>query len=218
MHLAVTAKDPAQEGLAVIVYGKLFARSQFQAAVSGNVYGPYYDGPGAGNAPVPLDDLVGDPAGGVDVDIPVNAQSGGLSFTTTGVYPVQAFLEDNGVRVGQTLTTFIVYVGKDASTLRRLDTVLVVPLAAKVPISQTGVPGQVPAVAANALEADVAELYLWHVPVAIRASRPRSPHWPKAALPPRMPSASCERRWPRVTNCSRRHSCPSISPPSSAPV
>ena len=54
------------------------------------------------------------------------------------------------------LTTFIVYVGKDASTLRRLDTVLVVPLAAKVPIGQTGVPGPVPAASASALEADAA--------------------------------------------------------------
>jgi hypothetical protein len=170
LHLAVTASDQAAETLAVIVYGRLFARSQFQAAVSGDVYGPYYDGPGAGNTPVPLDDLVNDPAGGVDVDIPVNAPSGGLSFVSTGVYPVQAFLEDNGVRVGQPLTTFIVYVGKDASTLRRLETVLVVPLAAKEPISQAGVPGPVPAASASVLEADAAELYLWHVPVTIRAA------------------------------------------------
>jgi hypothetical protein len=169
LHLAVTASDRAEETLAVIVYGRLFARSQFQAAVSGHVYGPYYFGPGAGNTPVPLDDLVNDPAGGVDVDIPVNAPSGGLSFASTGVYPVQAFLEDNGVRVGQPLTTFIVYVGKDASTLRRLETVLVVPLAAREPISQTGVPAPVPAASASVLEADAAELYLWHVPVTIRA-------------------------------------------------
>lgn len=141
LRLAVTASHRVEESLVVIVYGKLFARSQLQAAVDGDVYGPYYNGPGAGNVPVPLDDLIDDPTGGVDVDIPVNAPSGGLSFTTTGVYPVQAFLEDNGVRVGPTLTTFIVYVGKDASTLRRLDTVMVVPVGAKVPIGQAGVPG-----------------------------------------------------------------------------
>ena len=169
LHLAVTASNQAEETLAVIVYGKLTARSQFQAAVSGHVYGPYYQGPGTANSPVPLDDLKDDPAGGVDVDIPVNAASGGLSFTTTGVYPVQAFLEENDVRVGQPLTTFIVYVGKDASTLRPLDTVLVVPLAARVPINQAGVPGTVPAAPASVLEADAAELYLWHVPVTIRA-------------------------------------------------
>jgi hypothetical protein len=169
LRLAVTASHEADESLAVIVYGKLFARSQFQAAVDGDVYGPYYQGPGAGNTPVPLDDLADDPAGGVDVDIPVEAPSGGLSFTTTGVYPVQAFLQENGVRVGPTLTTFIVYVGKDASTLRRLDTVLVVPVAAKVSISQTGVPGPVPATSASTLEADAAQLSLWHVPVTIRA-------------------------------------------------
>src|ERR1019366_8614454 len=69
----------------------------------------------------------------------------------------------------QPLTTFIVYVGKDASTLERLDTVLVVPLAARVPIEQAGRPGTMPAATANALEADAAELYLWHVPVTIRA-------------------------------------------------
>ena len=169
LRLAVTASHQADESLAVIVYGKLFARSQFQAAVDGDGYGPYYDGPGAGNTPVPLDDLVDDPAGGVDVDIPINSPSGGLSFTTTGVYPVQAFLEDNGVRTGPTLTTFIVYVGKDASTLRRLDTVLVVPVGAKVPIGQTGVPGPLPAASASTLEADAAQLQLWHVPVTIRA-------------------------------------------------
>ncbi len=168
LHLAVRASNKAQETLAVIVYGRLTARSQFQAAVSGHVYGPYYQGPGEGNSPVPLDNLVSDPAGGVDVYIPVNAPSGGLSFTTTGVYPVQAFLEENGVRAGQPLTTFIVYVGKDASTLQPLDTVLVVPLAARVPIDQAGRPGQVPAAVASALEADAAELYLWHVPVTIR--------------------------------------------------
>ena len=140
--------------------------------MSGDVYGPYYFGPGAGNASVPVDDLVNDPAGGVDVDIPVNAPSGGLSFVSTGVYPVQAFLENNGVRVGQPLTTFIVYVGKDVSTLRRLETVLVVPLAAREPIGQTGMPAPVPAASANVLEADAAELYLWHVPVTIRAAAP----------------------------------------------
>jgi hypothetical protein len=169
LHLAVTASSQAQETLSVIVYGNLTARSQFQAAVSGHVYGPYYEGPGAANSPVPVDDLVDDPAGGVDVDIPVNATSGGLSFTTTGVYPVQAFLEENGVRVGQPLTTFIVYVGKDASTLRALDTVLVVPIGARVPINHTGQPGMVPPAVASVLEADAAEIHRWHVPVTIRA-------------------------------------------------
>jgi hypothetical protein len=153
LRLAVTASDEADETLGVIVYGALSARSEFQAAVTGDVSGPAYV-PDA----VPLDDLRSDPAGGVDLVIPVN-QPGSSTEYATGVYPVQAFLEKGDVRVGDPLTTFLVYAGADATHLDQLNASLVVPMVAAVPIDpRTGLPGSLTGPAAGALRADSAVL------------------------------------------------------------
>lgn len=159
MRLRVTASSQADEKLEVFVYGVLTARSQFQAALGGYVSNLLYQKP-----PVPLSELTADPAGGVDVDVAVND----LPITVTGVYPVQAFLEmDTGVRAGAPLTTFLVYAGKDASHLQRLNVATVVPLQANVPISLSGATGVLPGPVGRSLRADSAEVARWPVPVTL---------------------------------------------------
>ncbi|HXR22585.1 MAG TPA: hypothetical protein VN786_08525, partial [Acidimicrobiales bacterium] len=171
LDLKVTTDYPAGEGLEVVVYGRLTARSQFQAALGGAVSGNFYD------ATVLLSKLANDPRGGLDVDIPVNQPTGtsaydALPIATTGVYPVQAFLDKAGVRKGQPLTTFIVYAGNDARNLQRLDVALIAPFAAMVPISPAGSIGPVPSATAAKLEADATALARSPVPVTIRPDVP----------------------------------------------
>jgi hypothetical protein len=165
LHLNITAADPAAEMLEVNVYSELTTRSQFQAALAGEFYGLYYQ---AGGGPIPLSDLKDDPGGGVDLDVPVNAPGGGLQISATGVYPVQAFLEEGGVPRGHPLTTFIVFAGQDASSFHRLEVSLVVPLRAKVAISPLGTPGGLAAGEAGRIDADASDLAQWHVPVTLQ--------------------------------------------------
>jgi hypothetical protein len=166
LHLKITARNPGSEMLAVNVYTALTTRSQFQGALGGEFYGSYYQ-PGGG--PVPLTDLARDPTGGVDVDIPVNQANGVLS--ATGVYPVQVFLEKGGVPMGKALTTFIVYAGKDLSSLH-LGASFVLPMVGKVQIGPLGAPGPLSDSAAATLQGDAADLARWKVPVTIRAADP----------------------------------------------
>jgi hypothetical protein len=165
LHLRITARSPASEMLEVNVYPGLTTRSQFQSVLAGEYYGSYYQ-PGGG--PLALSALRRDPHGGVDVDIPVNQSNGELD--ATGVYPVQVFLEDgSGVPTGKSLTTFIVYAGRDLSSLR-LDAAFVLPMTGDVQIGSQGDPGPLPAGQATTLQADAAALSRWHVPVTVRAS------------------------------------------------
>ncbi|HTT89765.1 MAG TPA: DUF6049 family protein [Acidimicrobiales bacterium] len=166
LHVRITAKSPVAEMLAVNVYPGLTTRTQFQAALGGELYGSYYQ-PGGG--PLPLTTLPRDPGGGVDIDIPVNQPTGELSGT--GVYPVHVFLENDGVPVGNSLTTFIVYAGKDLSPFR-LDTSFVLPMTSAVPIGPTGTPGSLSAGDAATLQGDAAAIAMWHVPVTVRAATP----------------------------------------------
>ena len=167
LHLKITAQSPGNEMLAVDVYPGLTTRSQFQGALGGEFYGSYYQ---PGGSPVPLTDLARDPKGGVDVDIPVNQSSGELSGT--GVYPVHVFLEnEDGVPKGQPITTFIVYAGKDLSSLR-LDASFVLPMVGNVQIGPLGGPGPLSSGSAATLQGDAADLAHWHVPVTIRAADP----------------------------------------------
>jgi hypothetical protein len=162
LRIQVTASDPSRESLEVIVYNHLTARSAFDAALVGDVYGVLYN-PG----PEPLDHLTVDPLGGFDVDLPVDYPNSGLPLTTTGIYPLQIFLDEGGVRMGQPLTTFLVYVDKYARDLQRLRVGIVLPLSAKVPFSPGGVPGRLSQQAAGLLETDVADLARWRVPVTV---------------------------------------------------
>src|SRR5579875_1050922 len=168
LQIGVQASDPAREDIEVIVYGSLTTRSAFDAALQGDIYGAPYDVTG----PVPLKSLVPDPRGGFDIDLPVDQPGGGLPLTTTAVHPVQVFLEQGGVRMGQPLTTFLVYVDKYAKGLKRLQVGLVLPFSAPVPFSPSGVPGPVPAPAAADLEGDAYDLVRWRVPVTLLAGAP----------------------------------------------
>ncbi len=165
LHMKITAAKPAAEMLEVNIYGALTTRSQFWAALNGEFYGLYYQ---AGGGPLALDELPGDPNGGIDLDIPLNRPTGGLQLSATGVYPVQAFLEQDGVPMGKPLTTFIVYAGKDAST-QRLNASLVMPFKANVPISPQGNPGTLSPGATATLQADSTDLARWPVPVTLQA-------------------------------------------------
>ena len=166
LHLKITASAPAAEMLEVNVYSELTTRSQFQAALAGEFYGLYYE---AGGGPIPLSDLKDDPSGGVDLNVPVDQPSGGLQLPATGVYPVQAFLEEAGVPRGHPLTTFIVYAAQDATTFHRLNVSLVVPLRAKVAISSLGTPGALASGEAGRIDGDASALARWHVPVTVQA-------------------------------------------------
>lgn len=169
-RLHITASDARHETLAVLVYPALIARSQFQAAMGGTDQGvPVYD-PGV----VPLDQLTADPAGGVDVDISVGTPTGApWPPTSTGVYPVQLFLEDSaGARVGQPLNTFLVHVGADAANFHRLDVSFVLPLATKVRLSSTGALGPVGPRAAAVLEADATTAAGFAVPLTFETNLP----------------------------------------------
>ncbi|HXW78819.1 MAG TPA: DUF6049 family protein [Acidimicrobiales bacterium] len=165
LHLKITAADPAAEMLEVNVYSELTTRSEFQAALGGGFYGLYYE---AGGGPIPLGDLKDDPSGGVDLNVPVNEPDGGLQLSATGVYPVQAFLEEDGVPRGHPLTTFIVFAGQDASSFRRLEVSLVVPLRAKVAISPLGTPGEIAPGEAGRIDADASDLARADVPVTLQ--------------------------------------------------
>jgi hypothetical protein len=165
LHLAVTASDPAGEGLELIVYDALTARSAFDAAVDGYVSGaPQYD-----PSPVPLGTLHPDPGGGVDLDIPVDQPSEGLALTGTGVYPVQVFLEEGGARMGQPLITFLVYVDKFAGELKKLQAAVVVPFSSYLPVGRHGALGPVPSRVAAELTQDASDLASSNVPVTLKA-------------------------------------------------
>ena len=166
LRLKITGSAPAAEMLEVNVYSELTTRSQFQAALAGEFYGLYYE---AGGGPIPLSDLKDDPSGGVDLNVPVDQPSGGLQLPATGVYPVQAFLEEAGVPRGHPLTTFIVYAAQDASAYHRLNVSLVVPLGAKVAISPLGTPGALASGEAGRIDGDASDLARWHVPVTLQA-------------------------------------------------
>ena len=171
MDLKVSTDYPADEGVEVVAYGRLTARSQFDAALGGDVSGQFW------HETVSLAKLANDPRGGLDVDIPVNQATGpdadgALPIPTTGVYPLQAYLEVANVRKGQPLTTFIVYAGNDASNLLHLDVALVAPFGGAVPISPAGSIGPMAASTAGQFEADAAVLARSPVPVTIRAEVP----------------------------------------------
>ncbi len=168
LRIQLTASDPSRESLEVIVYDHLTARSAFDAALAGDVYGSPYDVTG----PEPLSGLRTDPRGGYDVALPVDSPNGGLPLTTTGVYPLQIFLEEGGVRMGQPLTTFLVYVDKYVKELRRLRVGVVLPLSAKLPFGPGGAPGHLSEQAASLLGRDLADLSHWSTPVTLLPDLP----------------------------------------------
>ena len=147
LHLGVAATVPADEQLEVMVYSPLTTRTGFDEAMSGQVHGyAMY------SVRQPVSALPRDPAGGVDIDIPVNEASTGRIpslYTSAGsaVFPVQVGLVDNsGAGEGAPVSTFLVY-GEPPSVsgLPKLSVSLVLPIHAAPPVGDNGRIGALPA-------------------------------------------------------------------------
>jgi Family of unknown function (DUF6049) len=149
LRLQLTAPTPTDDRLVVTAFGRLTTRTDFDNAAKGeaNTFAWYTAGP------LRLSKLPRDPAGGVDVDIPVNAPSGsGTGIPTfqaaagSGVFPLQIGLVDStGAPKGQPISTFLVYAAGPPSVtnLPRLSVALVVPVHAPPSISSSGTVGPV---------------------------------------------------------------------------
>jgi hypothetical protein len=147
MRLQVTARDPAHDQLRVNVYSRLTTRTGFDEALGGQPGGFLI-------YPITLDvaKLPADPAGGVDVDIPINETLPGLDVPTfyaaagSGVFPVQVGIpDDSGNLQGRRLVTYLVYAEPyPASGLPKLSVSVVVPVHSAPVIDakgQIGPPG-----------------------------------------------------------------------------
>ena len=131
LRLGVTAHDPGHEQIRINVYSRLVTRTDFDGALRGQFNSvPRY--------PLALDlaKLPSDPAGGVDVDIPVNQDSTNpdiprfYAAAGSGVFPIQVGISDSsGTPQGRPLTTYMVYAESfSASQVPRLSVALVLPV------------------------------------------------------------------------------------------
>ena len=166
MDLAISASDIGDETIAVDVYSELYTRSAFQAVLDGNFTSPYYQM----NPPIALGQLRRGPNGGAELEIPVNSPAGQLDISSTGVYPVQVFLQKDGLTQGKPLTTFLVYAASGASSMQHLGVSVVVPFRGHVPVSQAGSVGELPASSAVNLENDASAVAASQAPVTLDAS------------------------------------------------
>jgi hypothetical protein len=141
LRLQVTARDPAHEQLRVLVYTRLTSRSAFDQALSGQI-----DGYQVYPLSLSLSDLPADPAGGVDVDIPVNERATNPAIPTfyavagSGVFPVQIGLySEAGTSQGTALTTYLVYAEPASeSGLPKLAVSVTVPVSAAPAVDGRG--------------------------------------------------------------------------------
>jgi hypothetical protein len=147
LRLLVSAHDPATEQIRVNVYARLTTRTGFDDALTGQL----------GQAiiyPLTLDvsRLPADPAGGVDVDIPINRPATSLNIPTfyaaagSGVFPIQIGIYDtSGDHQGQPLTTYLVYAEPyPASGLPKLSVSLLLPVHSVPTVDQKGRIGALP--------------------------------------------------------------------------
>jgi len=144
LQLQITAHDPAREYVDVQAFSRLETRTAFDEALTGDITG-YADAP-----PVNLDlgKLTPDPAGGVDINIPVDAPSTSADIpafqpaSESGVYPLQISLYDDTTNApeDQPLTTFLVYAAgpKSETQLPPLSVSLIVPVHAPPVVKSHG--------------------------------------------------------------------------------
>jgi hypothetical protein len=169
LRLLVSAHDPANEQIRVNVYARLTTRTGFDDALTGQL----------GQAiiyPLTLDvsKLHADPAGGVDVDIPINRPASSLNIPTfyaaagSGVFPIQIGIYDtSGDLQGQPLTTYLVYAEPyAASGLPRLSVSLVLPVHSAPTVDQKGQVGALPPDQSRAL-ADLVDGLSRHLDVRL---------------------------------------------------
>jgi Family of unknown function (DUF6049) len=159
LRLQLPAAIPSGDHLEVQAYTRLTNRTDFDGALEGTPEGFVWYSTGAlGPSALPAD-----PAGGVDVEIPVNqAMPAGSTIPTfnatvgSGVYPIQIGLYDrNGLPDGQPLTTFLVYAAGPPSTtsLPRLSVAVVLPFHASPTVTKNGQVGAPTASDASRLSA-----------------------------------------------------------------
>ncbi|HUE59713.1 MAG TPA: DUF6049 family protein, partial [Acidimicrobiales bacterium] len=144
LRLQISAPDPAADKLSIQTFSRLTTRTDFDNAMAGHIPGFVR------YAQVePLSQFQGDPAGGVDVSIPVDPSqpppAGSLpafsAVAGSGVFPLQVSLADaNGDPLGKPLTTFLVYAAGDPSvtSFPRLSVGLVIPFAAPPTVGPQG--------------------------------------------------------------------------------
>jgi hypothetical protein len=171
LRLLVSAHDPASEQIRVNVYARLTTRTGFDNALAGQVGQAF---PIYSIYPTDLTKLPADPAGGVDVDIPINRPSTNLNIPTfyaaagSGVFPIQVGIYDTSDnRQGQLLTTYLVYAEPySASGLPKLSVSLVLPVHSAPTVDQKGQIGALPPDQSRAL-ADLVDGLSRHLDVRL---------------------------------------------------
>jgi hypothetical protein len=148
LRLQVRAHDPANEQVRVNVYSRLTTRTGFDDALGGRFDGVLI-------YPLSLDvtKLPSDPAGGVDVNIPINEAGTDPNIPIfyaaagSGVFPLQVGVYDAaGNRQGQPLNTYLVYAEPyPASGLPKLSVSLVLPIHSAPTVDLKGHIGALPA-------------------------------------------------------------------------
>lgn len=133
LRIQPSAATPSTGRVQVAVFRRLVTRTDFQAAATGSIVAsPFY------LDSAPLGSLPPDPAGGVDVDLPVDAPTaagahfGKVAIGEPGVFPVQvSVVNSSGLAEGSPLTTFLVYASGPAATTgyQPLSVALVVPFS-----------------------------------------------------------------------------------------
>jgi hypothetical protein len=165
LGLAVTAPTPDTR-LEVLVYPRLTTRTDFAATLKGKLRSPsdYMLGPH------PVSSLGADPAGGIDITIPVNPTTDTgtvpplITRSDSGVFPVQVRLLDHaGNTLGAPLTTFLVYASSAANSalqtpngangLPRLDVALTVPVHEPPSVARNGQPARLSPTESSSLAA-----------------------------------------------------------------
>ena len=144
LRLQLPAGVPAGDHLEVQAYTRLTNRTDFDVALKGTPPGFVWYVSG----PLPVSTLPADPAGGVDVDIPINQAgppgSGIPTFDATvgsGVYPIQVGVYNgNSLIQYPPLTTFLVYAAGPSSVtnLPRLSVAVVLPFHASPTVNKNG--------------------------------------------------------------------------------
>ena len=143
LRLGVNDPDPATDTVRLLVFPRLVTRSDFQAAAAGriNSYAIYSAAPAVARLPA-------DPAGGVDVNVPVDTPAPARSpfptlqtYVQGGVYPVQVSVTTaDGHPIGSPFTTFMVYAQGDQATTGypALSVAVVVPYRSPADIGPAG--------------------------------------------------------------------------------
>jgi Family of unknown function (DUF6049) len=144
LRLQLPAGLSSDDHLEVQAYTRLTNRTDFDNALRGAPPGFVWYNTG----PLLLPALPQDPAGGVDVDIPINqAAPAGSSIPTfnatvgSGVYAIQVGVYNgNGLIQGQALTTFLVYSAgpPTVTNLPRLSVAVVLPFHASPTVTRNG--------------------------------------------------------------------------------